>query len=339
MNRFFLPVLCGVLSAASAVADPVFVGKFQAKVVPEQVVPLVLGDHGTLTGLVDASQPVKAGTVVGVLNKERTEQEREDMEFDLERERLNTRDEIRKLTVQREKVAFYLNLSEEERKYATDLKSDERSMTEETLRDLDERISMLKRQSETMERRKRTEFDRNHEKLTAKMPFDGRLQYSFSVPDDITKPMEYNPSVAQGFATACDDSSLYICLNISNSELTQLPAENFTVHLTLPRNKTLVASFDHSKVERGGNSDMLVYYFRVKDEDHDTAYKMLGSMAQAQLLYEPGENTTRIRKSVLAARPEAAQCENWEQLVRLVYPEAEIILIADRDIVLQQQKP
>ncbi len=339
MNRPFLSLFCCALTAGPLGAEPVFVGKFPAKIVPEQVVPLVLGDHGTLTGLVDASQPVKSGTVVGVLNKERTEQEREDMEFDLERERLNTRDEIRKLTVQREKVAFFLNLSVEERKYATDLKSDDRAMTEETLRDLDERISMLRRQSDTMERRKRTEFDRAHEKLTAKMPFDGRLQYSFPVPDDISKPMEYNPSVAQGFATACDDSSLYVCLNISNSELTQLPAENFTAHVTLPRNKTLVASFDHSKVERGGNSDMLVYYFRVPDADLDTAYKMLGSMAQARLLYEPGENTVRIRKSTLAARPEAAGCENWEQLVRLVYPDAEIILIADRDIILQQQKP
>lgn len=337
--RFILPIaLAGLLAPLEA--EPVQVAIMPAKVVPEQAATLHL-ENGVLSHLADASRRQEAGAVVAVLNEERTTQEREELELKLARESIRLRDEMNKLEMQRNKVEFYLNLSQKERRYAANLGAADMPPTQESLRDIDERMALLKREMETAPRLMKQEFERSHAKLTLRMPFAGRLQYNFTPPEDTTKPFEYQGLPGRPFATICDDSAFYITVNISQAELTQLAEKNFSVSIDLPEGRRLTGQFSHRKVEQNSHSsgDMLVYYFKVPQADHETAFSMLGSNAKARLVYDAGENVEYVSKMELIAHPEAAQCENWEQLVARLYPNHHLVLIGERNIIIRPRKP
>lgn len=317
-------------------AEPVQISLLPAKIVPEQAATLAL-ENGIISHLADASGHLEAGTVIAVLNEERTAQEKEELELKMAREELRLRDELRKLEVQRSKVQFYLNLSPRERRYANKMGSDDMPPTEESLRDIDVRVDLLRREMENAPRLLKQEFERNHAKLTLRMPFAGRLQYHFTLPRDTGKPFEYLNLPGRPFASVCDDSAFYITINLSKAELTQLPENNFSVSVDLPEGKVLTGTFSHRKVEQNhsGNGDMLVYFFKVPEADKETAYKMLGSHAKARLVYDAGENVQYVSKLELIAHPEAAECENWEQLVARLYPQHDLILIGERNIIIR----
>ncbi len=327
--------LLSLLTACPLVASPVLVGKFPAKIVPEQLNVLTLPEHGTVTDLI-AEGHVTAGTVIAILNKERTQQEREDMEFSIAKERITTRDELRKLLQQREKLLFYLNLSADERKFAADTVSSDGSIpTAESLADIDERISLTRRELSTMEKRKRDEFERSHEKMTLRMPYTGRLQYNVTLPEDKTQPFEITGMV-QTFATVCDDSSYYVTIIISRSDMSLLPEKKFSVRVPLPENRELVGTYAFRRVERASNgADALVYFFRLPKEDSETAFGMLGSNTTATLYFDVDDEVERVSKAQLAAHPVAGECESWEELVARVYPGAVVVIVADRDIVIR----
>lgn len=329
--------LLTILLALPLTAAPVKVGKYAAKIVPEQVASLNFTGKGTVTDMADASQRLEAGTVVAILNKEETEEAREDMELALEREILSKNDEIRKLQAQRRKVSFYLQLTDEEKRYAPETSAPDEVLTQETLRDIDARIRLLERELATSQRRKRKEFEVKHRDLTLRMPFAGRLQYNVPLQHEEGKPLQFSGGQFQSFATVCDDSSFYITISISNSDLTQLPEENFSVSVALPKRPPLHGTYSHRKVERSGSGgDMLVYFFRLPKEEHEVAYSMLGSNCRAELFYEAGEGVQSVSKAALVADPRAAECEDWQQLVQTVYPGYSIVIIAERDIIIHK---
>lgn len=321
-------------------AEPVQVAILPAKIVPEQAATLTL-ENGMISQLADQTKRQPAGATIAVLNEERTAQEREEMELKIARESMRLRDEIRKLETQRQKVQFYLNLGPRERRYAKAMGSDDLPATPESLRDIDERMALLKREQETAPRLMKQEFERNHSKCLLKMPFAGRVQYNFPLPADPGQAFEYVALPGRSFAAVCDDSAFYITVALSKAELTQLPEKNFSVSISLPEGRTLSGTFSHRKVEQHNNSrsDMLVYYFKVPEADHETAYNMIGSNAQARLVYEAGQNAQYVSKLDLIAHPEAAQCENWEQLIGKLYPEHVLILIGERNIIIRPRNP
>ena len=319
-------------------AEQVQVAVLPAKIVPEQATSLSL-ENGIITRLADSSMRQEAGAVIAVLNEERTAQEREEMELKVAREEIRLSDELRKLANQRSKVEFFLKLSPRERQYANKLNpaGDDMPPTPESLNDIDKRISLLQREMESKPRLMRQDFERSHAKLTLKMPFAGRLQYNFSLPKDTSGPFEFHNLPGRTFASVCDDSAFYITLSLSNAELTQLPEENFSVCISLPEGRKLTGQYARRSVERNstGAGDMLVYYFKVPQADNEVAYSMLGSNAKARLLYEAGDQAQYVSKLELIAHPEAANCENWEQLVEKLYPDHNLILIGERNIVIR----
>lgn len=325
-----------VLSAAAALAEPLEVAVLPAKIVPEQATTLML-EAGVLSDVADESQHLERGAVIAVLNRERTEQEREEMELQIARDSLSTKDEIRKLESQRSKVKFYLSLSDKERAYAqSPAAEDELPPTQESLRDIDERLSLHRRRLESLPRVKRNEFARTHDKLTLRMPFSGRLQYNVSLPEDRSTPFEFVPTPSLPFATVCDDSAFYITVSIARAELTQLPPERFSVSISLPEGKRLVGTYDHRRVEHGGNSDMLVYFFRLPKEEHETALSMLGTNAQARLVFDADPGTITVNKAELIMKPEAAECADWEELIARLYPHHHIVIVGERSIILRE---
>ena len=332
--RIAAPLL---LSALPVLAEAIEVGRFAAKIVPERISVLMLPDRGTVTDLVKPTGRIEAGTVVAVLNKQRTQEAREDMELQIARDRLNKRDEVQKLRNQRRKVEFYNSLSPSERRFNTDFAPEE-IPTKNTLQDIDERISLLERELATMERRKRNEFAQKHDPLTLRMPFTGRLQYNITLPEDLSKPFEHTENV-RSFATACDDSAFYITINVSESNISLLDEKKFGISVKLPGDKVLTGNYSHRRVERANNgSDMLVYFFRLPDCENDTAYNMLGSNTMAELTYDAGSDVMRVNKAELITHPRAAECENWEQLIRIIHPGYSILLIGQREIVLTPSK-
>ncbi|MBQ2379920.1 MAG: hypothetical protein II295_05950 [Akkermansia sp.] len=322
-----------LLSTLPVMAEAIEVGRFAAKIVPERISVLTLPDRGTITDLVKPEGRIQAGTVVAVLNKQRTQEAHEDMELQIARERLNKRDEVQKLRNQRRKVQFYNSLSPAERRFNTDFTPEE-TPTKTTLQDIDERIALLEKELATMERRKRNEFAIKHDPLTLRMPFTGRLQYNITLPEDLSKPFEHTENV-RTFATACDDSAFSITITVSESNLSLLDEKKFGISVKLPGDKKLTGTYSHRRVERANSGgDMLVYFFRLPKEDSDTAYNMLGSNTMAVLTYDAGDGVLHVSKAELVAHPRAAECENWEQLIRIAHPGYSILLIGQREIVL-----
>lgn len=334
-SRALIPALLAIL-APHLLAEPVQVALLPAKIVPEQAATLNM-DNGIISHLADASGRLEAGTVIAVLNEERTAQEREELELKIAREEMRIRDELRKLENQRSKVEFFLKLSPRERRYANNMGAGDMPPTEESLKDIEKRVSLLKREMESSPRLMKQDFERNHAKNTLRMPFSGRLQYHISQPKDPGQPFELLNLPGRPFASVCDDSAFYITINLSKAELTQLPEKNFSVSVELPEGKRLVGSYSHRTVEQSnsGKGDMLVYYFKVPEEDKDVAYNMLGSNAKARLVYDAGENVQYISKLELISHPEAAECENWEQLVARLYPQHHLVLIGERNIIIR----
>lgn len=330
-------LLCHLLPMLQA--EPVQVAVLPAKIVPEQATTLHL-ENGIISHLADATGRLEAGATIAVLNEERTAQEREEMELKVAREEMRLRDELRKLHNQRSKVEFFLKLSPRERQYANRLGAEDMPPTPESLNDIDSRMELLQREMNSTPRLMRQEFERNHAKLTLKMPFTGRLQYHFTLPRDPAAPFEFHNLPGRPFASVCDDSAFYITINLSKAELTQLPEQNFSVSVSLPEGKVLTGQYARRSVEKNSSSggDMLVYYFRVPEADKETAYSMLGSNAKARLVYDAGDNVQYVSKLELISHPEAADCENWEQLIQRLYPSHDLILIGERNIIIRPRK-
>lgn len=325
-----------LLMAGVACAVPVQVGTLPAKIVPEQVASLPM-ERGVVSDLATAER-LEQGAIIAVLNKEQMAQEEEEMELKLARERISHKDDIRKLEIQRHKIKFYLSLSRAERQYAQSSQPDEPPPTQQSLADIDERMALLNQELQSLERVKRNELLRKHAKNTLKMPFAGRIQYHFTQPEVPGASFEYHPAGSLPFATVCDDSAFYITLNMSRAELTQLPENSFRVEVKLPEGHVLHGKFARRRVEYSGNNDSLVYYFCVPKEDHDRVFDMLGSNVKATLIYEAPEDAQMVSKVELAHTREAAQCSNWEELVQILYPEYDLVFIAERDIIIRPKK-
>ena len=225
MYRYATFALLGALPLAAA---PVQVGRYSAKIVPERVSVLTIPDAGIVSDLASAEGRLEAGTVIAILDKERTAENREDMELQIARERITKRDEIQKLRNQRRKVEFYNSLSTDERRFNSDFKGDDQPGSN-TLQDIDERISLLERELKTVERRKRKEFDEKHDKLTLRMPFRGRLQYNITLPEDTSKPFEYTGLTPeegyQIFAIGIDEKTGEFNTEVYFSEVINTPAK------------------------------------------------------------------------------------------------------------------
>ena len=115
MRCSLLSLLLGI-TALHATAENITVGKYPAKIVPEQISEISLPENGTLTDLADETQHHQAEAVIAIINKEQTAEERENLELKIARERISLQDDMRKLQAQRRQVKFYLSLSKEERR-------------------------------------------------------------------------------------------------------------------------------------------------------------------------------------------------------------------------------
>lgn len=341
MRQLSISLICGLAASWTATGDSIVVGKYPAKIVPEQISEIRLKENGVITDLAPEGQRLNKDDIIAIIDKEQTMHDREDMELNLARERITKQDEMRQLEAKRRQAAFYLSLSEGERRYNTDFQAKDEIPTPESLKDTDARIDLLKRELSTLERRKRREFDLKHDPLTMRMPFSGQLQYNVPLPEN---PQEREQGFKlpennmRSFATVCDDSAYYITISIVDGENSLLNEQNFSVSIALPEGKKLEGTFARRMVERAGNGDALIYYFRIPQEAHDTAHRMLGSRYTATLYYQAEGEILRVSKARLAAHPQATECENWNQLAELAHPGYSVLIVGTSDIVLSKKQ-
>lgn len=311
--------------------DDILVGRFQAKLLPKQFEVINLMEKSTISDLAEEGQ-LKKGDLIARVNHEELCDEKEELEMNIKRDKIASLDKIRELEEQRRKLKFYIGLSEQERKFEKELTPKNSAPPEEAIEDLTIRIDLTKEECEFNAKRKLKLHEAKEKKATFRMPFDGRLQFHFIKPDDLSQPFECAP-VAQ-FASICDDSVYYIAISITEATLTQLPEKNFYVRIPLPAGKEMMGSFDYRRVEGKQNADMLVYYFTVPDKDKERAFSMIGSTAKAELFYKCPAEAKSISKAELALDPNAEGIDNWAELIERSYPEYNILLEAEEEVII-----
>lgn len=314
-------------------------GDYPAQIVPEQVRPFPVPEKGEATNLVDISQRIAKDTLIGVVNQDEIVRQEEELETALKREKLAKKDEILKLTRQKEEIEFILRLPSEERRFAT--QGGSADPDKRALAHLKEQIELSQQELVQLEPRKRLDFKKKKDTFVIKMPFEGRLQYHFTVPENLTQPCYVDPS--QPFATACDDSAFYITIRINNSEISQMNGELFKVTVNVPGGEQLEANFSHKRIEKvgggGGGQETLVFFFKLPSNERERMYDMLGANLQAKLFFKAPEGTLAIEKVSLAARKEARSTTSWEQLIDICYPGYALVLAGERHLILQKKKP
>lgn len=92
------------------------------------------------------------------------------------------------------------------------------------------------------------------------MPFDGKLQYQFSIPPDNSVALYMD--AASPIATVCDDSSYYLTISISDPDLTNLPPESLSLSVPLGDGSALKGVFAFKRVEKNvsGGGELLAYF-------------------------------------------------------------------------------
>ena len=292
---------------------------------------LSLTEKSTITELAEEGH-LKKGDLIARVNYEQLLDEKEEIELTIKRDKITSLDKIRDLEQQRRKLNFHISLSEEERQYEQELVPADAPPPEEAIEDLSLRIDLEKEECDFKEKQKRKNYQLKESKARFTMPFDGRLQYHFVKPADTSKAFECAP--AAQFATICDDSVYYIAVSITEANLTQLPEKNFSVRIPLPAGKELKGTFAYRRVEGKQNADMLIYYFTVPEQDKNRAFNMIGSTASAELHYQCPAGTKRVSKAELAIDPNAEGLDNWEELIKRSYPQYNILIETEKEIII-----
>ena len=169
------------------------------------------------------------------------------------------------------------------------------------------------------------------------MPFDGKLQYQFSIPPDHSVALYMD--AASPIATVCDDSSYYLTISISDPDLTNLPPESLSLSVPLGDGSALKGEFAFKRVEKNvsGGGELLAYFFRLPRQEHARAHSMLGSNCTARLYYMPQGEVFHLNKVRLASLPEGKKCSSWQELLEKVHPDLELVVNGETELIVRKK--
>lgn len=319
------------LCAATAYSAEYYVSQHRAKVVPNKIYAFVMPEAGTLDGLLFGREHAKKGELIGRINRERLDAEALSVELRIESEKIAKKKEILALVRQKEELEFLQNLDSEERAFIgkKDVQADARAVAL-----LTEQIELAEREAAASEKQIREEFSRKRELYDLAMPFDGRVQYHFSLPEKSDESLKLAAGVP--VATVADDSAYFVALNLAHPELMRLPTAALRVKLSLGGNETLDASYSHKRIEKNGNGEALVYFFRVPDASKERAHDLLGANCVARLFFESEKPLTILTKADLVRGDTATPYASWEALIAAKFPQHEIVFIGETSIGIRE---
>lgn len=330
----FLTALSLIASVycSTSLAETLVIGTYPAKIAPEQMMILALPSKGLVTNITPQEQRCKKGDIIARLDKKELKREKEQLEIAIRKDIVTRKDQIRSLEQDKRKLEFYLNLSPEEQSFETEIHNNKLIDAKEASLDIEERLDIARLELESAPENMREDFNDKFESHNLEMPFDGSIRHLVTIPE--SNKEQFESFKAQPFATAYDDSHFYILLSITQSQHSQLPPEDFHVKVKLPAGKSLKGTFNKRLVQGAGQNDSLVYYFILDKKDNQTAFDMLGTTSRAELIYSIPAEAKSIDKSSLSLHPDAADCENWEELIEKIYPQHHLLIEADESILI-----
>lgn len=321
----------GIDMAASK--DACFIKTFRAKIVPERLRSFVMPADGIVSNWIPADGRVQKDTIIATVNEDEIELERKELEVKILKDRIAREEELSKLEKQLEEIEFYSSLTREERQYA----SKQAEGGERAIRALKDKIELSKKELSLVEDKPRLDFRKKEEKYILRMPFDGKLQYQFSIPPDNSVALYMD--AASPIATVCDDSSYYLTISVSDPDLTNLPPESLSLSVPLGDGSALKGVFAFKRVEKNisGGGELLAYFFRLPRQEHERAHSMLGSNCTARLYYMPQGEVFHLNKVRLASLPEGKKCSSWQELLEKVHPELELVVNGETELIVRKK--
>ena len=290
---------------------------------------------GMVNNWLEESDCVGKNAIIATVNEEDMALERKEVEVKILKERVSKQEERQKLENQLAEIEHYQKLDSETKKWR-DRPPD--AQNPDILDSIRRKIDLLDRELELFEDTQRRNFAKKEESYVLKMPYNGKLQYQFSFPNDGSVSL-YLESGAP-IATVCDDSAYYITLSISNPELTRINPELLSVSIPLGNGEVITGNFSHKRVEKNSSSsgnDTLAYFFKISPRDHEQAYRMIGSYCVASLFYTPKEPVIFLNKVALAATPEGKSSSSWLHLLNKLHPEYELILEGESQLIVRKK--
>ena len=317
----------------AASEDACFLKTFRAKIVPEGLRSFVMPADGIVSNWIPADGRVQKDTIIATVNEDEIELERKELEVKILKDRIAKEEELSKLEKQLEEIEFYSSLTREERQYA----SKQAEGGERAIRALKDKIELSKKELSLVEDKPRLDFRKKEEKYILRMPFDGKLQYQFSIPPDNSVALYMD--AASPIATVCDDSSYYLTISISDPDLTNLPPESLSLSVPLGDGSALKGVFAFKRVEKNvsGGGELLAYFFRLPRQEHARAHSMLGSNCTARLYYMPQGEVFHLNKVRLASLPEGKKCSSWQELLEKVHPDLELVVNGETELIVRKK--
>ncbi len=313
-----------------------FIRSFRAKIAPERIRIYLMPTDGIVGNWLPEAGRVKKDTVFATVNEEEIALEGKELELKLFKERIAKEEELSKLERQREEVKFYTSLNKEQRKFAGDAPHAAQG-GKKALKSIENKIELINKELAIMEEKPRMDFRKKEEKYILRMPFDGKLQYQFSFPQDDSTGLYLDSG--SPIATACDDSAYYITIAIADPELTNLPPEKLAVEVALGDGSSLKGTFAFKRVEKNNSTggDLLAYFFRLPKEQHEQAHAIIGSNCMARLYYKATEDVIFLNKVKLASTPEGRICSTWQELLQKLHPEYELVVNGETELIVRKR--
>lgn len=317
-----------------------YVGQYRARVVPERTRVFVAPVAGTITGIINNKGRITKGTVLAMLNKTDLQLEKAELDLATLKDKADKEEEISKLYREKEELQFIMNLPKQERRYLTGGNKENNTANEQRIiATIDNKIALLEKELKTGEEKRNAEFAKKEESHIIKMPFDGRFQYSFT-DTEISEEEAYIES-GKEIVAVCDDSAFYMVIIVSTPELNPIMGNSFRLVADLGTGETIEASFSHKRIQNNpsnsGNSETVQYFFKLRPEDNERAFGLVGYNCAARLYYMGDENVVSFSKMELASMPEAVQAPTWPALLQRVKPGYELVLVGETQIIARKK--
>lgn len=307
-----------------------YVAQFRAKVVPARIFTFVMPENGELEPLASARERLAAGAPVAFVNREKLREEAQALELRVASEKLMAEKEILALTRRREELEFLVGLTDEEREMIK--KTDAATADERALALLDEEIRIAKEKQAASELRARKEFEAKRELHELKMPFAGRIEWHVARSGNAGEKIRLYSSAP--VATVADDSAYFIAFTMTRADWSRLPAERLRARIDAGGNASLRGVFSHSRIEKKGNAEALVYFFKLPPETAADAEKLLGANCVAKLFYESETPLEILDKAELVCGSDASAFASWEELAAAKYPDRRIVFNGETSLAL-----
>ncbi len=307
------------------------ISRHPAKVVPRRVLPITPDMAGELEIIHRAEGWVEKDTLLLRINPEELVLDEQELHQQMERNNLTAETEILQLLRQKEELEFISKLPPERRMYVVQqLKAD---VDERAIALLERKITMLRENARLSNERLRNAFEKKRKLREITMPFDGRIQYHFAMPEDGQTVLvgTNNPVV-----TIADDSVLYVVVNMTDPALSRLDASRLSVLLEMGGGRTLTAPWSHSKVQKGDRGETMVYYFTVPETMRGRVWPQVGANLVAHLRYRAEAEDVYVSKAELAREAGERRFESWEELLAALRPGYAVVFNGETHLCIKK---